>query len=396
MEYFGCKTAANDMTMSIMGARPTDGPIKFSMDDQLTILGWWEHARYARAFKPGLQARMQRRGDEFRLRQDDSGEWRVTPFTSHRHRIATRDFAKWTVDCAADAPAELRVESLYAADHAATNAAIRVLDASMAGELTTSAASGVTVSFAKSGDGEHGETLKITAKNASAPEKGSWACVSRSLPEKTFAQINPVSTLWIKGDGSGATLNIHISRTSSIYEGASAEHYLKLDFRGWRRFDYLMRETDSDKAAVFEWPYWDKQASHSPAGLFRTLPVGRTVGAVGYYLNGIRPGTKVEVEVSELEVLDEAKTSVEGAAVSVGGKQVVVPFALSSGDYAELRGGVWTKYLPSGEPVGRVRTGDRVFLAKGRNDVSVGAAQRLEVTLLAPGRWEEALDGNMS
>ena len=208
-------------------------------------------------------------------------------------------------------------------------------------------------------------------------------------------------SVWVKGDGSGATLNVHISRTSSIYEGASAEHYLKLDFTGWRRFDYLMRETDADKAAAFEWPYWDRKASHTPASLFRTLPIGKTVGAISYYLNGIRPGTKVEVEVSELDALDEMKMSMRNVAVSVGGRTVEVPFALESGEYAELRGGTWTKYLPSGEPVRRVRTGDRVSLAKGRSEVSVsasagGVAPRLEVTLLALGQWEDAFDGNMS
>ena len=242
--------------------------------------------------------------------------------------------------------------------------------------------------------------IVISAANESARENESWCSVQKRFADR-LVDAGLAGSVWVKGDGSGATLNVHISRTSSIYEGASAEHYLKLDFTGWRRFDYLMRETDSDKAAVFEWPYWDRKASHTPASLFRSLPLGGTVGSVGYYLNGIRPGTKVEVEVSELDVLDEMAMSMENASVSVGGKSVKVPFQLASGEYAELRGGTWTKYLPDGEPVKRVRTGDRVSLAKGRNEVAVaasagGAEPRLEVTFLAPGAWEDALDGNMS
>ncbi|MBQ6915592.1 MAG: hypothetical protein IJQ65_07715, partial [Kiritimatiellae bacterium] len=390
MEYACSKAKQIGAVMSYHGFwKTTDRRLDLRTENWMTIAGWWARARAEGRFRRGLCERMSPLGDEWRLRQGADGVWRVAPLFVAKHRAASADYSSWSVDAPEAREAELRVEALHVVDHGGPRR--RLLDASDAASLSTAANRGVTVSARPGGRGG----IVISAANESARENESWCSVNKVFSGGPV-DAGRAGSVWVKGDGSGATLNIHISRTSSIYEGASAEHYLKLDFRGWRRFDYLMRETDSDKAAVFEWPYWDKQASHSPAGLFRTLPVGRTVGAVGYYLNGIRPGTKVEVEVSELEALDEAKTSVEGAAVSVGGKRVVVPFALSSGDYAELRGGVWTKYLPSGEPVGCIRTGDRVFLAKGRNDVSVGATQRLEVTLLAPGRWEEALDGNMS
>ena len=396
MEYFGCKTAANDMTMSIMGARPTDGPIKFSMDDQLTILGWWERARYARAFKPGLQDRMKRRGDEFRLRQDGSGEWRVTPFTSHRHRVATRDFAKWTVDCAADAPAELRVESLYAADHAATNAAIRVLDATMAAELSTSTAPGVKVAFERAHDADRGDTLKIRASNASAPEDGSWACVSRQLPEKTFLAVNPVSTLWVQGDGSGATLNVQV-RKARAFGNACSENLVKLDFTGWRRVDLLLRERDADESAEFDWPYVDRSALNTQAAVARSTISGKTVGSFNFYLNGIPQGKSAEVEVGAWDSIPLKRAVLEkGATVTLGGKALHVPFDLPGGDYAELKDGAWTHYAESGEPLERiVATNAALRVAKGSNEVSFdgtadGAFARAEVTVFAVGEPEPA------
>ena len=396
MEYFGCKAAANDMTVSIMGARPTDGPIKFSMDDQLTISGWWERARYARAFKPGLQDRMKRRGDEFRLRQSDSGEWRVTPMVSHRHRVATRDFAKWTVDCAADAPAELRVESLYAADHDATNAQIRVLDAAMAADLTVKSAPGVKVSFAKGRDGDRGETLRITASNASAPENGSWACVSRELPEKTFAEVNQASTLWIKGDGSGATLNVQVQR-SRVFGVACSENLVKLDFTGWRRVDLLLRERDADESAEFDWPYVDRTALNTQAAVARSVISGKTVGSFNLYLNGIPSGKTVGVEVGAWDSIPLKKAVMEkGAKVTVGSATLEIPFDLPGGDYAELKDGHWTHYAESGEPVARAAATNVVLrVAKGANAVSFdgtagGAFARAEVTLLATGAPEAA------
>ena len=397
MEYFACQTAANDMTMSIMGARPTDGPIKFAMDDQLTILGWWERARYARAFKPGLQNRMKRRGDEFRLRQDDTGEWRVTPFASRRHRVSTRDFAKWTVDCAADASAELRVESLYAADRAATNSAIRVLDATMAAELATSAAPGVEVAFERARDADRGDTLKIKASNASAPERGSWACVSRALPGKTFAEVNQVSTLWVKGDGSGATLNVQVQR-SRVFGRACSENLVKLDFTGWRRVDLLLWERDADEAAEFDWPYVDNTALNTQAAVARSTISGKTVGSSNFYLNGIPKGKTVNVEVGAWDSVPLKKSVLaKGAKVTLGEQTIVVPFDLPGGDYAELKRGAWTHYAESGEPVESIPETNVVLrLAKGANAVEFdgtadGEFARAEVTLFAIGESESAL-----
>ena len=109
IDAFGLRIAANDMATSVAEIWATDGPVAFPHDVQLTVFGWWERARHARAFKPGLLDRIKRQGCEFRLGQDDSGEWCVTPIVPHRHHVATKDLAKWTVDCADEGPAELRV-----------------------------------------------------------------------------------------------------------------------------------------------------------------------------------------------------------------------------------------------------------------------------------------------
>lgn len=95
-EHFGCKCAAQDATTSVIGLTPiTDGPIKFAADLQLTISGWWENLRYARAFRPELLPRMKVPSAGFRLRQNDAGAWAVTPYETRRHAVPTADFANW-------------------------------------------------------------------------------------------------------------------------------------------------------------------------------------------------------------------------------------------------------------------------------------------------------------
>ena len=109
IDAFGLGVAVDDVATSVTGVWATDGPVGFSLDNQLTVFGWWERARYARAFRPGLLDRMRHQGCGCRLRQDNSGEWRVTPLVPHSHHVATREHSKWTIDSAHEGPAELRV-----------------------------------------------------------------------------------------------------------------------------------------------------------------------------------------------------------------------------------------------------------------------------------------------
>jgi len=60
--------------------------------------------------------------------------------------------------------------------------------------------------------------------------------------------------LWVKGDGSGALLNIQI-RSPREYHGCISDHYIDLDFVGWRYVELLLRERDSERLTDYVWPY---------------------------------------------------------------------------------------------------------------------------------------------
>lgn len=397
MEYFGCKCAGNDTTVSIMGARVTDGPLVFSMDSQLTLAGWWERARYAKAFARRWPEQLKVPGAEFRLRQNEAGVWTLRPFVTHRHRVATDDFSVWRATSAEACPAELRVEALYAADYAsgATNA-IRLIDASMFPELTRSSADGVSTTLARRCDPVHGEVLRFSATNVSAPENGAWSRVVRRMPQGRFLRVQPVSTLWVKGDGSGATLNVQVHQASS-FGTACSENFVTLDFTGWRKVDLLLRERDADASARFDWPYDRKDTLWTPAAVFRTsIGSGETVDAVGFYLNGIPVGKSAVVELGAWDSIPQCRGRIdEGAVVTLNGHRFTVPFALPGGDYAELMDGFWTHYAESGIPLRRVAAEGMPRLSAGENRLSYTARgapgfARAEVTLFGLGEEDPA------
>lgn len=397
MEYFGCKCAANDVTVSIMGARVTDGPLAFSMDDQLTLAGWWERARYAKALRPALLPRLKVPGTDFRLRQDDRGEWTVCPVSSFRHRVATEDFTSWQVPSETACPAEIRIEALYAADHAAAKTnTIRLVDASMLPVLSQASAPGVEMALTHVTDKEHGSVLRWTAKNAGAPKQGAWARVARQLPRDMFLKVNPVSTLWVKGDGSGATLNVQIHQASA-FSTACSENLVTLDFTGWRKVDLLLRERDADASAAFDWPYEGKDGLTTAGQVFRTtIGGGKTIDSLNFYLNGIPVGSSATVELGAWDSIPQRRGGLEaGTAVTVNGMAFALPFALPGGDYAELKEGAWTHYAESGLPLERVSFAVRPQLKTGANALAyVGRSAtgfaRAEVTVFGLGASEPA------
>ena len=387
-DYVGCKTAANDYTISLQGPRPSDGPLAFAADLQLTIFGKWERARYARAFRPELLKRMKTPGEDWRFRQDASGAWTVAPLECPKRRVSTRDYADWTVQMREAGPASLRVEALYAADRTAKP--VRVLDASHLPGMARSSQDGVKLTAGAGTDSEHGETIRLTAENASVAANSAWAAVSRTFPEKRPASFAPVFSLWVKGDGSGATLNVQMRTGRS-----RSEHYVKLDFTGWRKIELFLRERDSDKTEAFDWPYESPRRLNNP-NLFMCPQDGGNVVAVSYYLNGIPKGKSVTVEIGPWDAYPQRRGVVTDATVVLNGTKLSVPFALAGGEFAELSDGAWTHFAETGEPLERVAATVAATVVKGVNTASYhgrshgGGMGRAEVTIFHEGRGEPA------
>lgn len=386
-DYVMCKAAANDFTISLQGPRPSDGPLAFSADLQLTIFGKWERARYARAFRPDLLERMKKPGEDWRFRQDETGAWTVVPLECPRRRVATEDRATWTVPMRGEGPVAMRVEALYAVDR--TVNPVRVLDASHLCEVKKWAQQGVRFSAMVGADPEKGATIRLTAENASAVENASWAGIVRAFPEKDPAKFGQVSSIWVKGDGSGATLNVQMRSRSK------SENYVKLDFTGWRKFDLFLRERDADLAEKFVWPYESPRRLNNPR-LFMCPMDGLEVSGVALYLNGIPRGKSVDVEVGAWEAYPQTRGELKDVFVAVNGAKVPVPFALKGGEFAELDAGVWTHFAETGEPLERVGTDVAPTVRTGANEIRYagrsadGGFGRAEVTLFREGVAEPA------
>lgn len=386
MEFFAGKTAALDVPPSVQGPNPTKTPIlPTHIEDMMTVLGWYERARLAYAFAPEALALLQPPMSEARLRQDDGGTWRLTPVKTFVHRAGFGPEMSWTASVASAGQASLRVEALYSC---ATNVAGDVvLSATNAFAVTT--AKGVTAAVRTETSPACGNALVLTAKNESAERKAAWAKASVTYPFPYRNVKRAQYGVWVKGDGSGALLNLQL-RMGQEYFGAISDHHVRLDFSGWQFVRFLSRERDAATRHEYAWPYANGYE------VYRNWFNPHVVAEAAVYLNDIGPGRTATVSVSDIVAYPQTKLTLENPVVSVNGEAFALPFALSSGEYAELEDGAWIRYSDQGERLARAAAAEMPHLAEGENafhfaaSAADGHVPRAEVTVFALGEPVEA------
>ena len=389
-EYFASQNAGNGFAMSVDGVSVANGPLSFSVERQMTIIGRYERFRRAQAFTDEAVRRLAEPRAEFRLAQNlASGAWELAPTAVGVHRAHTPDFRNWDFTLPEARRGGVRVEALYAAEPDGGGILVGPDDA---GAFAYSSADGVKIAATAATDAGRGRVLRLRAENANASRRGSWAVAGLKYAHP-FRDVTGGAAsrrafgFWVKGDGSGAVLALRLV-SPRIHNGGMSPHFVRLDFTGWRRVTAFLRERDADAYGDFAWPgYYPTYLVH------RDLVFPNRLERIEFAFNDVPASGAAEVLVSPVEVLSEKKMSVAGGAVIINGTEHRLPFALESGEYAELEGGIWTRFSEGGEPQAAVRTAEDVLISAGTNRCSFAGdeAARVEVTLMARGRAFPAL-----
>ncbi|NLF16166.1 MAG: hypothetical protein GX595_02765 [Lentisphaerae bacterium] len=408
MEYFGAKNLSLDGPMSIQGVSPSKRPWNARIGEMFTILGWYERLRLARYFVPEDLAPLGEPKKDFRLRLDEQGRWRLTPVHRVEHRLGAvgSEPSSWTVQNPyGEQPFRARLEALYSVPPAGAGTAVLADFSDPAAITAKNSAQGVTQTLQVVTDDVKGAAanLRIQAANERDTAVGAWTFVGADYPHPYHSMGSAQALgVWIKGDGSGALLNLQI-QTPYVYHGAVSDHYVDLDFTGWRYVELLLRERDADRMGDYTWPYSTSAASHPNT---RSAINPAALSSVRVYLNAIPAGGKVDVTVGPILALPQIKVDLTDLVLSLNGRRMVLPVRLESGHYLEFeglddcahydeRGELLARFVPAcpdGEP--------RLLPGENRLDLSGGAgsdgSRRAEVTVMALGepfgRRAEAVD----
>ncbi len=389
IEYFACKNLAMDAPMSLQGITAGASPWNARLPEMLTILGWYERLRMANYFETKDLEQLLTPGADFRLRLDDEGHWKLAPvLLSQRRTVGSNDAdpeiqgicnQNWAMDNPqGEQPFRARVEALYSAKPADESGGKHILvDFS---DLRSLSAKRSAQFVAQQLLLEEQDTrladknLRIVATNSGETAEGAWAMVSRDYPHP-YLNMEPGRAfgLWIKGDGSGALLNLQV-QTPNVYHGAISDHYVTLDFTGWRYVELLLRERDAQRMADYAWPYSVYAGSYA---ICRNTIYPNALSKISIYLNNIPAHGQTDVVISPVLARPLAQNEIRNVSLSVNGKTVQLPVSMDSGHYLELEGehdcshynesGLllerFTPVCPDGWPV----------LLAGANDLSIHA-----------------------
>jgi hypothetical protein len=408
MEYFVAKNLAMDGPMSIQGVNVSRRPPNGRQEDMFTIMGWYEKLRLARYFDAATLERIAEPGQDFRLRQDKDGLWRFTPVAMQTRRFNGLSSAgqSWTAHNP-HAPQALRarIEALYSLAPFADAQTQLLVDFSDDAESRQSSATGVSFTVEPVTTATRGgeRNLRLQARNNGASSRGAWAVLGRSYGHP-YHSMGPGQGLglWVKGDGSGALLNVQL-RTPRVYHGAISDHYIDLDFTGWRYIELLLRERDSARLTDYQWPYSARGGSHA---IYRNAIYPGALSEITIYLNEIPAGGQVDIQISPIFSLPLRKNSLSQLSMTLNGQSLALPWTLESGDYLEIEGrdGL-THYNERGEIQDRMTLAELPEFISGENSITLtakgidGISTRAELSLFPLGepfgKPAESIDWNL-
>lgn len=396
IEYLMGRCLATDTGISLQGIDPDLLTTVPALGRLAEIIRRYEQLRHSGRVPEEMKARLRTPGDEFSLVQSDDGSCRFVPVQVAKHKVQGIDGWSnvWQVENrhARQTP-RLRIEALLAAAPYTSTQAVTVLDPAAADPFPQrGTSSGVTVDWAAStrtlpAGGASG-ALRAVSKRAGP--RGAWAKLETKFePPMSLAKQQALG-VWVHGDGQGELLNVQL-RSPIHVTGAIGDHYIPVDFKGWRYFELI--EPEGAHHADHQWPYGGMYA------IYREHVAMGQVGSLGLWLNELPPGKQVECSLGPIRAIPLVNTRLVRPTIEIGGRRLVFPVEIETGSYLEFeppRQAVL--YGPKGELLRQVEPeGELPLLESGISTIGFqcgapeGVSARAHVTVFTRGQPLESI-----
>ena len=368
IEYLCCKALATDSGLSVMGIEPDNAPKIPALPRLAEIVRKYENLRNSDYFSGEVKTRLRVPGDEFTLFRDDEGEYRFRPVNYSKHGVVGLE--SWDRNWSVRNPfgrqrPRFRIEVLFSADpYDGPDSRFLIDSDEELGDLET-ADPGITggVSVSKHSGKDWETSLRYRAKNTLDRRNCTWTKIERIFSPTLDIRNQQAIGVWIHGDGKGEVLNVQL-RSPQHISHAIGEHYVIIDFTGWRYFQLI--EPEGERYAEYEWPYGHSYSIYREAIDYAKLE------CVGLLFNNLPPGEEVECRLSPIKALALRETKIKNPRISINGKPITFPVDLDTGSYLEFNSTSDCKvYGPEGELLCEVEpAGEVPVLEEGDNEVS--------------------------
>lgn len=403
VEYLGCKMIGNNAGLSMSsGYQKKDIEENPSFKRLNAIIKQYETLRQQHYFSEEVKRLLREPGREYTLFRQSNGRWNFKPVTYQKHLFnGDEDSRQWKMQNQfAAQPLKLRIQAQMSVMPYNDPAAITVAQFSDPNEFGDKrTAKGVTggVDIAASDKERPGKLASFTAYSAGlSPQKGSWLKLEKKFEPWANLEKNKGLGVWVKGDGNGQLLNLRLETPEHLSAGVRGDHYIKVDFKGWKYFE--LAELESSAFTDYLWPGSEITKDTKVKDMFvyksylHSVQYGK-VDKLQLWYNNLPEGKEVSCIVSPVKALPLVSNKIENPAITVNGKKIIFPVTIESGMYLEFnsatdcklydsKGGFIKEVKPAGV-VPALLAGENTvaFSCEGRKDIN----PRVAVTIINHG-----------
>ncbi len=399
IEYLGCKMIGNNAGLSMLG-----GVDKKTMDENplfrrlIPIIRQYEELRHKNYFSDAIRGLLRQPGKEFTLFQEEDGEWNFKPITYQKHKISGLDHpsVRWTVNNEfRSQPVKLRIFPLMSVKPYNHPDNVVLADFSKQEKfLNEGTADGISGGITHSSEKViGGEASAIFSAHSSgiSQREGSWIKMEKKFEPWLNLEQNQALGVWIKGDGNGELLNLRIEAPHHLSHGARGDHFIKIDFTGWKYFELV--EIESSEFSNYIWPAPFSSSSFFVYDSYRHTVKFNSVDKLQLWYNNLPAGKDVTCLVGPIKALPMVSATIDNPSITIGGEKIVFPVKMKSGMYLEFRSRTDCKlYGSKGEFLQEVSIEGKIpTLDAGYNEISFtcdgpeGVNARVQVTVIGEG-----------
>ena len=395
IEYLCCKMIGNNAGLSMLG-----GADKKTLDENplfkrlMPIIKQYEVLRHQNYFSDTIRSLLRQPEKEFTLFQNKKGDWNFKPVEYQKHKITglNDSSSHWKVNNKFDSqPVRLRIEPLMSVKTYTDTANIVLADFSARKEFVNEGtAKGVSGEIKKSTEktiGGEDAGIFSALNTGISPKKGSWIKMEKKFEPWINLEKNQALGVWILGDGNGELLNFRIESPEHLSYGARGDHFVKIDFTGWKYCELV--EIESAEFSNYSWPN-----DRNVYSTYRTTVIFKSIDKLQLWYNNLPKGKEINCMLGPVKALPMIPVSITNPSVTINGVKLIIPVNMESGMYLELNSGNDCKlYGRKGELLQEVKVDGTIpMLAAGENAISFNCDgpedinARVQVTVISEGK----------
>jgi hypothetical protein len=363
------------------------------------IIKQYEELRHKNYFSENIKKQLRVPGKDFSLFQLADGAWKFKPMNYQKHKVSgiNHPSASWIVKNEfANQPLKLRIEPLMSVKSYDDPENILLSDFTGPDEFQQdSIAKGISgelkLALEKVVTGEKAASFTAQSTGLSARD-ASWINMQKQFEPILDLKNNKALGVWLKGDGNGELLNLRLESLRHISHGARGDHFVKIDFKGWKYFELV--EIESSEFSNYIWPAPYSSSSFYVYDSYRHEVAFDKVDKLQIWYNNLPAGKKVETLIGPIKALPIISNTIVNPSLMIGNEKIVFPVSMESGMYLEFSSAIDCKlYGPKGEFIKDVSVQGKIpTLKMGENQVSFsaetgsGVKPRVQLTIITEGK----------